>query len=189
MRYITSIKFNILAILGILFISTSAYFMEFYNQELPCPLCLLQRFGFLACAFGFLLNLKFGNKMQHYGLSLIGALFTAAVAMRQILLHIGPASEAYGSTFLHLHLYTWSFIIAVLLILFIALALILEPPQYGGGNEARPALMKHSVTAAFALVILFCLANAITAYLICGFSACPSDPTEYRGLVFSYLRL
>lgn len=177
MRYMTSIKLNILGILAIVMILTSAYVIEFAYHDLPCPLCLLQRLGFLTTSFGFLLNLRFGNKMQHYGLSLLGAIFTGAIAVRQILLHIEAGTGGYGPTLFSLHLYTWSFVIVVMMILFITFALILEPPQYGIGE--RPTWIKHFVTAVFILVLLFTLANAITAFLICGFNTCPHDPVKY----------
>lgn len=174
MRYLTSIKLNILGILGILFILISAYFLEFYYHELPCPLCLLQRWGFAATIFGFLLNIKYGNRMQHYGLSLIAALFTAAVAMRQILLHIVQNSGSYGSPFLGFHLYTWSFIISVLLMIFIAFDLILEP-EYG--MRESPKWVKRTIIALLAAAIALTFANAITTFFICGIGECPENPT------------
>ncbi len=78
--------------------------------ELPCPLCLLQRIDFIALGRGLLLNMRFGPSPLHYGLVIAAALFGAAAAGRQVLLHIVPGSGAYGSPLFGLHLYTWSLV-------------------------------------------------------------------------------
>ena len=164
-------------IAGLLLVLFMAFVFQLIWHELPCPLCLLQRVGFTAIAFGFLLNLRFGLRPSHYGLALLGAIFTAFVAIRQILLHIVPGTGAYGSAVLGLHFYTWSFIVAVIVILFTVLMLSID-------RQYKPAHVKHGhwrplVHVMFAVVLLFALANAVNTYVECGFKQCPDNPTHY----------
>ena len=44
---------NALDVIGIIIILIVAFGFQFYLKELPCPLCLLQRVGLIAMAFGF----------------------------------------------------------------------------------------------------------------------------------------
>lgn len=182
MRYKIATKANMLAILAILIILAGAYVTEFTLHEPPCPLCLLQRFGFLTISYGFLLNIKYGIEMQHYGLSLCGALFTAAVATRQILLHIFTTSGVYGSALFGLHLYTWSFIAAVGFMIFIAFELIFSH-QLQYIERMLPKWVENIAAGMFALTILFALANVVTTFLLCGFDECPENPATYKYLI------
>ena len=78
--------------------------MQIAYDELPCPLCLLQRVAFTALAVGPVLTLRHGPRPAHYGLVIIAALMGAAIAARQILLHIMPGDAGYGSALLGLSL-------------------------------------------------------------------------------------
>ena len=100
-------KMNIAGLLVICGVLLGAYYMQFVMGEFPCPLCLLQRLGMLGVGFGAMLNLRYGVRPAHYGVSLISAVFGASVSVRQILLHIVPGTGAYGTPVLGLHLYTW----------------------------------------------------------------------------------
>lgn len=182
MRYTIATKVNILAILAMLSIICGAYVVEFFHHELPCPLCLLQRFGFLAITFGFLLNIKYGIQMKHYGFSLCAALFTASIAMRQILFHIFTVSGTYGSAFFGFHLYTWSFIASVAIIVFIALEMIFSDTlQYT--ERSMQNWMEKIIKGVFYITILFVITNVITTFLLCGFAECPENPTSYKYLI------
>lgn len=100
--------------------------LQVVMNELPCPLCNLQRVGFALCGFGFLLNLCFGVRFLHYGFALLGALFGAFAAGRQVLLHIVPGSGAYGSPIFGLHYYSWALILFVAAIAGVAGLMILS---------------------------------------------------------------
>ncbi len=113
---------DLIAVCGILLVAL--YIQIFWGEE-PCPLCLLQRVGMVGVGVGLLMNLKFGISSRHYALSLLNALFGAAVALRQITLHIIPGEPAFGSPIFGLHLYTWSFIGFVAMMLYITLLLFL----------------------------------------------------------------
>src|SRR5512144_1680427 len=102
---------NLIGTAGIAAALLVAFGLQFALNELPCPLCMLQRVALVLCGFGFLLNLRFGAQPLHYGLSILSALFGFAAAGRQVLLHIVPGTGAYGSALFGLHLYAWSLIL------------------------------------------------------------------------------
>ena len=103
---------NYLGFFGITAILLIALIIQLHDHELPCPLCLLQRLGILAIGFGLWMNIKYGSKPFHYSLSILSALFTSFIAMRQVILHINdPLGTGYGMAFLGLHMYTWVFIL------------------------------------------------------------------------------
>lgn len=107
---------NIFELLAIIVVLALALAFQFVLHELPCPLCMLQRVGFVGIALGFLLNLRFGFRPSHYSIALISALYTSFVALRQIVLHVIPGTGAYGDAVFGMHLYTWSFIIAMVIV-------------------------------------------------------------------------
>ena len=51
-----------------------AFADQLWFRDLPCPICILQRAGFIAAGFGLALNLMFGPRPSHYGLAVMGAL-------------------------------------------------------------------------------------------------------------------
>ena len=87
---------NALGLYAIAGILLAAFVMQIVLQELPCPLCLLQRVAFVALAVGPILNLRYGPRPSHDALSLIAAVMGAGFAMRQVLLHIMPGMQASG---------------------------------------------------------------------------------------------
>ncbi len=170
---------NIIDVIAIFIILLIATAFQFIFNELPCPLCLLQRVGLLLISIGFLMNLRFGVKPPHYAISIIAALFTASVAFRQILSHITPGSGGYGKPFLGLHLYTWVFIVAIAYILWIAICLLFSRPLKKRHLRSAPWL-KVLIRVVFFLVLIVCGINIITSYLECGFAQCPENPVTYK---------
>lgn len=172
---------NALALIAISAVLGVAFLDQFANGELPCPLCLLQRAGFLLLAIGPVLNVARGPRPAHYGVTILAGLVGAGFAMRQVLLHIQPGDAGYGAPFLGLHFYTWAFVVFVVAIAACAALLILRAP----GEEARPAgtravrLTGLSLVAVL-LVLAMAAANGVSTILECGFEACPDDPTVYR---------
>jgi disulfide bond formation protein DsbB len=154
--------------------------------ELPCPLCLLQRVGFVAVGFGLALNLIYGARPSHYGIVIIGAIYGVAVAIRQILLHIVPGTGSYGSPVLGLHFYTWSAIFFGLIIAGSALMLLFdhqfsyasEGPSPAGPNFGGSAFAKF----AFLVILLVTASDAVSALLECGPYICDDPPTTYKFL-------
>ena len=99
----TSRRLNALGMLAVCFVLFAAFIYQFLLYELPCPLCLLQRVGFVAVGFGLGLNLLYGPRPRNYAFVLIAAIFGGSVSIRQILLHIVPGTGHYGSPVLGLH--------------------------------------------------------------------------------------
>lgn len=168
---------NALELAGILLLLVMAFTFQFVLHELPCPLCLLQRVGFLIISVGFLLNLRFGLRPSHYALSLLGALFTAFVALRQMSLHIVPGSDSYGSSIFGLHMYTWSFIVSMLIVIFTTIILGFDI-QYLKAEPA-PKCFKPIVHILFILLLGMAIMNFISVLVECGLNECPDNPTHY----------
>ncbi|WP_271946626.1 disulfide bond formation protein B [Ruegeria faecimaris] len=99
---------NALGTLAVSLVLVLAFGYQLALNELPCPLCLLQRVGFVAVGVGLGLNLLYGARPQHYALMLLAALFGISVSVRQILLHIVPGTGHYGSPVFGYHYYTWA---------------------------------------------------------------------------------
>lgn len=165
---------NMLVVFGLLITLSMAFFLQITQNELPCPLCLLQRAGFIAIAFGLMLNLQNGLRPSHYAVTLFGALFTGFVALRQIAMHIVPGSSGYGEPFLGFHLYTWAFILSMLIVLGVASMLAFDRQFFTEVNT--PKWFKMIVQVLFSLLFLLTVGNLVTVLMICGFGACPPNP-------------
>jgi disulfide bond formation protein DsbB len=174
---------GLLAVCGILL---GGYYFQFALGELPCPLCLLQRVGFVAVGFGLALNLIYGPRPSHYGIMLVGALYGGSVAVRQVLLHIVPGTGAYGSPVLGLHYYTWSAIVFFLVLAGTALMLLFDRQfEHATGDEVtRTTKFGGSGLARFAFVVLVLttLSDAVLTLLECGPFICDDPPTSYKFL-------
>lgn len=178
------IKFiSIMEVFGICFIIGMAFALQLLWNDLPCPLCLLQRLGLLGIALGFLLNIRYHVRPSHYAISLLSALFTAFVALRQIALHISDPI-GYGKAIFGMHMYTWCFIICMIAIIYLALA-ISFPWQYQlTKNDTaivnpRSKLLGAFSHTAFLLLVILVIANIISVLLECGLSQCPDNPIKY----------
>ena len=74
-----AVALNALSLYGVAAVLAAAFAAQFVLNELPCPLCLLQRIMFTALAIGPILNIRFGPRPSHYALSLLAALIGAMV--------------------------------------------------------------------------------------------------------------
>jgi disulfide bond formation protein DsbB len=171
------ITLNALGLYGIALVLIVAFAGQILLDELPCPLCLLQRILFSMLAIGPILNIRFGPRPSHYALSLLAAVVGATVSARQILLHIMPRDPGYGSALLGYHYYTWAFIGFVVAIVLISIVLLLDDWQRDD-KVARPVGLFGR--GAVWLVIGLTAINAISTLLECGFSACADNPTVYE---------
>lgn len=161
--------FNALIILTLSGILLSAFGVQLFLHEVPCPLCLLQRLGMFGVACGAMLNVRYNIRMSHYGLILLSSLFGGFVAIRQISLHVCPGTPAFGLPVLGLSLYTWSFIIFACCVLAVALLLLLYNPKEPA--ESTPP-MEWWGKLAFILILTLALANVLTTFIQCGFGPC-----------------
>jgi disulfide bond formation protein DsbB len=111
-----SATLNALGLIAIAIVLSAAFADQLLYQDLPCPLCLLQRAGLTAAGFGIALNLLLGPRPSHYGVAILGALVGLGASVRQILLHIVPGTGSYGDAIFGLHLYTWALMIFGLIV-------------------------------------------------------------------------
>jgi disulfide bond formation protein DsbB len=173
---------NALALLGIGGVLAYAFIDQFLFADLPCPLCLLQRAGFVLAGFGFALNVLYGPRPSHYALAVLGAVAGAAVSVRQILLHIVPGTGTYGEALFGLHFYTWALVAFVMIVAGSALLLLLEgqfSPSPGAARPQRSGITRLGM-AAVAVFGLLILMNAGSTLAECGLGLCPDDPEHYE---------
>ena len=170
---------SVIEIFLLVILLSAAYFMQFYYNELPCPLCLLQRIGFLSIAFGLLLNISNGVKPLHYGISMLGSLFTMIVSARQIFIHIAPGTGSYGPPIFGLHLYTWSFMAAAGF-MFMNIVFVIMADRLKRFHFQHQKTLKSLKNIAFALLLFVAAANTVTTFLECGFKQCPDNPKHYK---------
>jgi len=162
--------FNALLIIVLMGVICGAYFEQYKHGEKPCPLCLLQRLAMIGIAFGSVLNLKFGVRASHYGLSLLFVALGRSVSLRQISLHVCPGFPTFGIPVFGLSLYTWAFLVFFGASLTIAILLF-----FCSKDGAYPILnWFEKITLAFFVLVV--LANVATTFLQCGFGPCEDIP-------------
>ncbi|OCH21204.1 disulfide bond formation protein B [Aliivibrio logei] len=166
---------NILGLLGITFVLLMGSVLQVAWNELPCPLCLLQRVGFVMVMFGFMLNIIYGTQQRHYGVILVGALFGAATALRQVSLHVIPGTPGFGSPILGMHYYTWAFVIFMMAIVGVAVLLMLWNNDWSTDTYQMNAFGKF----ASVLAIVAVLVNVLSTFVECGPYQCPDNPVSY----------
>ena len=174
-----AVTLNALGLYAVALVLAAAFAAQLWLNELPCPLCLLQRIQFAMLAIGPILNVRFGPRPSHYALSLLTAAAGAAFAMRQILLHIMPGDPGYGSALLGYHYYTWAFIGFAVAIVLIA-AMLLFDGQFKEDGAAKPVEVSAFASVAVWLAIALTVLNVISTLLECGLAACPDNPVEYE---------
>lgn len=164
-----------LALLGISGVLLVAFWYQLVEGEMPCPLCALQRVGFIVAGVGLVLNLRAGYSPSHYGIVLLSAVAAGSASLRQIALHVVPDTGTYGSALLGFHFYTWAFVAFGALVAYVGAMLLLFPER--GDVRAPPS----GAVARFACLLFLVLAaaNAVAFLLQCGVGPCPDDPTGY----------
>src|SRR6266571_767863 len=163
-----ALTLNTLGLYAVALVLVVAFAAQQILNELPCPLCLLQRIQFAMLAVGPILNVRFGPRPSHYALSLLTAVAGAAVAMRQILLHIMPGDPGYGSALLGYHYYTWAFIGFAVAIVLIA-AMLLFDRQFKDDGAAQLVDVGAFARIAVWLVIALTALNVLATLVECGF--------------------
>jgi disulfide bond formation protein DsbB len=162
--------------LGLFFISLillSAFFFQIYLNEIPCPLCLLQRLAFVGVGIGLISNLNQSNKPVHFLIINTSALFGLFVSLRQIMLHSLPNDPGYGSDIFGMHMYTWSAIIFFIIILISSITFSLINFK---DKSIRITYFGKIISLIFICIIIF---NIITIFLVSGFHVYPENPTNY----------
>jgi len=172
-------QLNAVALLGISAVLAFAFYAQFADGELPCPLCLLQRGGFVLVGTALALNLLLGVRASHYGLMILGAVIGGTAALRQVALHIVPGTGGYGAPFLGMHFYTWAFVLFVLVIVGAGVMLLL-------GGFTRDVSQAKKVTALGGAAVVFfavmTVGNGVSTLAECGLGLCPDNPVSYEAL-------
>ena len=105
---------------------TAAMVMQYAFGEIPCPLCLLQRFAMSGCCFGVARQLSYRTSERGTGISLIFAILLLVISVRQTLLDLfRPGHDYVGSPVMGIHMPVWSVFVAVALLLGFAVRLSL----------------------------------------------------------------
>lgn len=167
-------------LLAVSLVLIAAFLDQFVMGELPCPLCLLQRVGFMGAALGLALNVKFGPRPGHYGVVILSACFGGMVSIRQILGHIVPGTGTYGSAILGLHYYSWALLVFGAIVMGCTALLFFER-QF---ERADPVALR-ATTLGIAMVgvaAALALANGVSTVLECGAGLCPDNPVAYEWL-------
>jgi disulfide bond formation protein DsbB len=168
---------NALGLLAIGVVLLFAFYDQIVGGELPCPLCILQRAGFLGVGLGLALNLRFGPRPSHYAIAILSAMAGGAISARQVLLHIVPGSGTFGADFLGLHFYSWALVLFIVIVAGCAVLLLFDrqftpgPARYELGGLAL---------AGFALIALLALGNGVSTVLECAGGLCPDNPVSYQ---------
>ena len=169
---------------------SGAFVLQFAMGELPCPLCMLQRYGMLLSTLGpvwIILQANSGTLtpqryQQGLGLAALGAVLGAAVSVRQILLHIMPGDVGYGSAMLGLHLYSWALVTFIIVLATTAILAVMAPATIispGANPSAKPTAPASS--AVIGLFLLILAANAVMIVFLEGAAwVLPDNPTDYH---------
>ncbi len=177
-----------ICILGICGVLIGAFVIQFGYQEMPCPLCLIQRMCMILAALGPAYVLIEGRSRHAHGFSIIGSGFGMsilaavggmAVSARQVLLHIAPGDPGYGAPVMGMHLYTWALVVFVVVIVVSGLTIMFQP-TLELPRSRRLRWLTHLTLGLFALVIA---ANVVSALLEAGPNLyLPDNPERYLGL-------
>src|SRR5580692_3549285 len=135
---------------------TAAMVMQYVFGEIPCPLCLLQRYAMFGCCFGIVMQLRAADAQRGAGIGAIFAVLLLVISVRQTLLDLFPRQgHAYvGSAVFGLHMPVWSVLIAVALLLGFAARLVL----FGATRAVldRSSLISRLAGALAFYILLIC---------------------------------
>ncbi len=161
---------NALMILVLMGILAGAYFQQYYHQEIPCPLCLLQRLAMVGIGCALFLNLRFGIHTFYYVIAWLFVILGRIISLRQIALHICPGFPRFGLPVFGLELYTWAYIAFNVSSFAIGILWFLYPNQ-----NQPPDRMNWFEKFASLVLFLITVANILTTFAQCGFGPC-EDP-------------
>ena len=168
---------NALALVALDTILVLAFADQLWFRDLPCPICILQRAGFIAAGFGLALNLIFGPRPSHYGLAIIGAMVGGVMSADQVLHYIVPGTGSYGNAIFGLHFYSWSLIAFAVVVAGSGVMLMFDR-QFESSSPPPLPLTVFPLTAV-ALLALLAVGNVASTLAICGVGLCPEVPGGY----------
>ncbi len=152
---------------------TAAMVMQYAFGEIPCPLCLLQRYAMFGCCFGIVMQLGSENSERGAGVGALFALVLLIISVRQTLLDLFPRpGHAYvGSAVFGLHMPVWSVLIAVALLAGFAVRLALFGAARPSAPNVLPLMGRLTRYIAF-YVVLICAINFGSVVVQCGAGEC-----------------
>lgn len=168
---------NALALVALDTVLVLAFADQLWFRDLPCPICILQRVGFIAAGFGLALNLIFGPRPSHYGLAIIGAMVGGVMSADQVLHYIVPGTGSYGNAIFGLHFYSWSLIAFAVVVAGSGVMLMFDR-QFESSSPPPLPLTVFPLTAV-ALLALLAVGNVASTLAICGVGLCPEVPGGY----------
>lgn len=168
---------NALALVALDTVLVLAFAYQLWFRDLPCPICILQRVGFIAAGFGLALNLIFGPRPSHYGLAIIGAMVGGVMSADQVLHYIVPGTGSYGNAIFGLHFYSWSLIAFAVVVAGSGVMLMFDR-QFESSSPPPLPLTVFPLTAV-ALLALLAVGNVASTLAICGVGLCPEVPGGY----------
>lgn len=164
-------------------ILVGAFAAQFAEGRPPCPLCVMQRIAMMLAALGpchvLLAASREGLTPRAVavgaGMTALASLLGAAIALRQVALHVLPGDPGFGSPVLGLHLYTWAAVAFAFSIGAASLQLI-GLTWFAGAPAGRTPGARATVLA----VGLVFAANIAAVVAEAGFAwRLPDDPTGY----------
>src|ERR1700723_1811073 len=152
---------------------TAAMVMQYAFGEIPCPLCLLQRYAMFGCGVGIVMQLRSAHSERGAGIGAIFAVVLLVISVRQTLLDLFPRpGHAYvGSAIFGVHMPVWSVFIAVALLLGFAIRLAL----FSGARSvplAEGSAMRLVARGLLIYVIVICAINFMSVVAQCGLGEC-----------------
>ena len=178
------LHFEVAGICGVLI---GAFFVQFVEKELPCPLCMLQRMAMMLAAMGpfYLLgrlrstgSIRVDTMARAYGMSILAAALGLVMSSRQVLLHIIPGDPGYGSTVFGMHLYSWGVVVFLAVIVMSGLTMLLSRQLHIEKSPHQNSIATRILSVIFITVIG---ANVVATFVESGFHPfLPDNPTDYE---------
>lgn len=159
---------------------------QFMFNEMPCPLCMLQKYGMIFAAMGpiYILvsrqrnELTYRKYMTGMGISLVSSFFGAVYSARQMIFHF--SDEGYGAAFFGLHFYTWSFIMFAAIILYCGVMLAFQD-NFMPSNEKYSSLIENGIQLVLIIFFITMVVVFLSVTFELGFNfILPDDPTQYN---------
>lgn len=178
------LHFEVAGICGVLL---GAFFVQFVEKELPCPLCMLQRMAMMLSAMGpfYLLgklrstgSIGVDVMARAYGMSILAAVLGLVMSSRQVLLHILPGDPGYGSAVFGMHLYSWGVVVFLVVLVMSGLTMLLATQLHIERSPHQNSIITRLLGWIFIAVIG---ANVVATFVESGFHPfLPDNPTGYE---------
>jgi disulfide bond formation protein DsbB len=174
--------FNYFGLIVPMLVVLTAIGYQVIEDDLPCSHCNMQRLGYFMLALGPALNLRFGFRPSHYGISLAGAFFLGAVALDMMVRIANQNLPGWGPKALGLHMYGWSLVIAIIAGIALVIMLLWDRQfDLSRMKEYRPSKQASALLiAAFVIAFIVIGLDVVSVFLECGPGICPdTPPTNY----------